>query len=281
MPIRCPDCGRDNRDTANFCVGCGRRELQALVIAPQLQPVLQPTAQPLASGGQAPVVPPPAAALAPSLPPPSPSVRSSSGRRLPWKQAAPILEGAVEIYNQDEVYPPPDHMLALAKIAVGMAVLPLALYFFAGLGMLIILVIVLGGGVILAVFGALIGAFTKLFSLIMPRRCPDDRKITQVHLVVQENNGRQSAVLLYGDYIAGMLHKGDLIKVHGRRQRNGVVRAVRVEVIGTQFAPGAVVGRVVKGKPPFPVFIAAGAWIGAVAAWLLFYLPPILQLMQH
>lgn len=274
MPIRCPDCGRDNRDTANFCVGCGRRELQTLVIAPQpqLQPVPQPAAQ---------LQPPPAAALVPSVPQPSPSAPASPSRRLPWKQAAPILEGTVEVYNQDEVYPPPDRVLALAKIGVGMAVLPLALYFFAGLGILIILVIVLGGGVILAVFGALIGAFTKLFSLIMPRRHPDNRKITQVHLVVQENDGIQSAVLLYGDYIAGMLHKGDLVKVYGRRQRNGVVRAVRVEIIGTQFAPGAVIGRVVKGKPAFPAFVTIGAWIVAVVAWLLFYLPPIMQLIRH
>lgn len=279
MPIRCPDCGRDNRDTANFCIGCGRRDLQMLAMVARAQ-VSQatPPVQPLAPGSPAALGPRPSAALAPQVPP---AAKPAAGRHHWLPARTPILEGVVEIHNQDEVYPPPDRALTLAKIGIGLAVLPLALYFFAGLGILIIVIIALGGGVILAIFGALIGAFTKLFSLIMPRRRPDDRKLTQVHLVVQAHDGTQSAVLLYGDHIAGLLHKGDIVRVYGRRRRNGVVRATRVEVVGMQFAPGMVLQRTVYGKPPFPQSVAMCAWLVALIAWAVLYLPPLLQLIQH
>jgi hypothetical protein len=179
MPIRCPDCGRDNRDTANFCVGCGRRELQVLVSQQPLQPQL---IQPLEPQSPAPLAQRPSVS---HIQQPSASLVAPAARRARGiLTRAPILEGVIEIYNQDEVYPPPNRALALAKLGLGMTVLPVALSFFAGLGLALLVIIVLGGSIILAVFGAMIGAFAKLFSLLMPRRRPDDRKITQVHLVV-------------------------------------------------------------------------------------------------
>jgi hypothetical protein len=159
-------------------------------------------------------------------------------------------------------------------------VLPAALSFFAGLGILLVVIIVLGGGIILAIFGALIGAFAKLFSLLMPRRRPDDRKLTQVSLIIQEQHGGQSAALLYGDHIAGMLHKGDLVEIYGRRERSGVVRAAQVHVVGAQFAAGAVARRVVKGKRTFPLAVTIGVWVAALAAWGVFYVPAIARMLR-
>jgi hypothetical protein len=274
MSIRCPTCGRDNRDTAGFCAGCGRRDLQMLAVQPlpASQPVGQlvaPPAAPLVSQPPAPLVAPPAA---PAGPAPS---------RARWpRRPAPILAGVIESYNQDEVYPPADLALALARIGIAVAVLPAALSFFAGLGILLIVIIVLGGGIILAIFGALIGAFAKLFSLLMPRRRPDDRKCTQVALIIQEQHGGQSAALLYGDHIAGMLHKGDLVEIYGRRERSGVVRAARVNVVGAQFAAGAVARRVVKGKRAFPLAVTIGVWAAALAAWGVFYIPAIMRMLR-
>jgi hypothetical protein len=184
------------------------------------------------------------------------------------------------VYNQDEVYSPPDRALALAKFGMVVAVLPVALSFFAGLGLAVLIIIALGGGIILAIFGAMIGAFAKLFSLFMPRRRPEDRKLTQVHLVVQEGSGMQSAVVLYGDHIAGMLHKGDLVEVYGRRIRDGAIRAWRVRVVGAHFAPGAVMRREVRGRRQFPRFLTIGIWIGALVVWFILYMPAILQLIH-
>lgn len=280
MSIRCHNCGRDNRDTANFCIGCGQRDLQVLAAQPWPQPA-PPAPQPLARRLPAPLRPQPPSTPAPQaaqLPlaanQPTPRIgRVTSVRAL-------VLEGVVEAYNQDEVYPPPDAAQALAKVGVAVAVLPLTLYFFTGIGIVLIVIIVLGGGLILAVFGALIGAFARLFSLIMPRRRPADRKLTQVHMIVQQADGAQIAALLYGDHIAGMLHKGDIVAIYGRLARNGIIRATRVEVVGVQFAPGASARRVVKGRRPFPRLVAAATWLIATAAWLIIYLPPIMQWLQ-
>jgi hypothetical protein len=192
----------------------------------------------------------------------------------------PIIEGVIETSNQDEVYLPGDPSLVLARIAIGVAVLPAALYLFAGVGILLIVIIVLGGGIILAIFGALIGAFAKLFSLLMPRRRPGDRKLTQVYLIIQQQHGGQDAALLYGDHIAGMLHKGDVVAIYGRRERSGVVRAARVEVVGAQFAAGAVARRVVKGKHALPIAVTIGLWVAALAAWLVLYMPAIMRILH-
>src|SRR5262249_7786794 len=150
------------------------------------------------------------AALLQHSAPLAPTRRVSPGAARAGGRSVPILEGIIEIYNQDDVYPPPDHALTLTKMGLFFAALPIVLSFFAGLGIALLVIIVLGGSLILAVFGAAIGAFAKLVFLLMPRRRPVDRKLTQVHLVVQEHDGTQSAVLLYGDHIAGMLHQGDL-----------------------------------------------------------------------
>jgi hypothetical protein len=275
MPIRCPTCGRDNRDTASFCAGCGRRDLQVLAL--QMRPALQHPDL---------LAPPAPAVLAPQTPAPLASqppaaLPSRASRRAGWlRRQHPILQGVIDSYNQDEVYPPNDLALALARVGIAAAILPAALSFFAGLGVLLIVIIVLGGGIILAIFGALIGAFAKLFSLLVPRRRPGDRKLTQVSLIVQEHGGGQDAVLLYGDHIAGMLHKGELVEIYGRRDRSGVVRAARVEVVGVQFAAGAVARRVVKGKRGFPIAVTIGVWAAALVAWGVFYMPTIMRILH-
>jgi hypothetical protein len=275
MSIRCPTCGRDNRDAASFCAGCGQRDLHLLAVQPR--PVSQ---QPglLAPHHPAPLAPQPPGPLV-SQQPAALVAPASVRARLP-RRRAPALEGVIESYNQDEVYAPTDVALVLARIAISVAVLPAALYFFAGLGILLIVIIVIGGGIILAIFGALIGAFTKLFSLLMPRRRPADRKLTQVHLIIQEHHGGQSAALLYGDHIAGMLHKGDMVAIYGRRERSGVVRAARVDVIGAQFAAGTVARRVVKGKRAFPIAVTISIWVVALVAWLVLYVPVIVQILH-
>src|SRR5437867_2326160 len=117
MPIRCPDCGRDNRDTANFCIGCGRHDLQMLAAQAWAPPTPQPAPSPLAPVQLSPLAPqPPLAFVAPHR-----------RRRVLWILAnEPILEGVVEISNQHEVYPPPDRALTLVKLSLVLAVLPIA-----------------------------------------------------------------------------------------------------------------------------------------------------------
>jgi hypothetical protein len=215
-------------------------------------------------------------------PPAAAAPLARRGPRRPgwlWRRS-PLLEGAIELYSQDDVYPPRDPALILVRLGLVLSVLPIALSFFASLGILALVIIALGGGIVLAVFGAVIGAFARLVALIRPRRLPEDRKITQAGLVVQEVNGTQGAVVLYGDHIAGMLHKGDIVAVYGRRQRSGAIRAVKVEVVGAQFAPGAVVRRVVQGRRPFPLVIAIGVWVVTLIVWAAFYAPLIMRVVR-
>jgi hypothetical protein len=48
MPIRCPQCGYENLDDANFCEQCGAKLAAAPVAAPLAAPVVPPTPVPAA-----------------------------------------------------------------------------------------------------------------------------------------------------------------------------------------------------------------------------------------
>jgi hypothetical protein len=267
MPTRCPNCGHDNRDTAHFCVVCGRRDLQLLKPPAQLAPQLTP--QPLAPHQPASLAPPPA----------QPTQSGWRPARPRWR-AQPIVEGVIEASSQDEVYPPTDRAMILTKIGLAAAVMPLALNVLASAGIAALIILALGGGACLAVLGAVFGAFAKLFSLFAPRRRPPERKVTQVDMIVREPGGSESEVVLYGDHVAGRLRRGDLIQVFGRRQPNGAVRATRVIVVGAQFASGSVQRRTIAGMRPLMPAVAILVWIAAASAWLLVYMPLVLRLIR-
>jgi hypothetical protein len=266
MPIRCPNCGHDNRDAARFCVVCGRRDLQ--LPQPPAQMLRPPTPQPLA-----PHVP---AALAP---PARPGQRGWRPGRPRWR-ARPIVEGVIEASSQDEVYTPADRAMVLMKIGLAAAVMPLALNVLAGAGIAALAILALGGGACLAVLGAVFGTFAKLFSLFAPRRRPPERKVTQVSMIIRDPSGSESEVVLYGDHVAGRLRRGDMVQVFGRRERNGAVRATRVVVVGAQLASGNVQRRTIAGIRPLMPAVAIGVWIAAAVAWLLVYMPFILRLIR-
>lgn len=294
MGIRCPDCGRDNAATAKFCAGCGRAGLQATVptaphsvaaARPQAHPAVspqlieQPGAQPLAPHSASPLTSSGQTSLATGQPP---NIGTPAGLKPVQQQRRQhyLVAGHIEQVNETSVPPPRDISWIAVRLAVLAALLPVVLSFFAGIGLAIVVVILLGGWVILTVFGALAAAFGRLIGLMLPKGRARDRDTIQAHFVVEEPGGDQYEVLLYGDHVGGRLHKGDHVEVYGRRRRDGAIRARRVCVVGVQFARGNVQRRTVRGTMGLPAAVALVAWVAALVVWVYFYLPVLIPLIQ-
>jgi hypothetical protein len=130
------------------------------------------------------------------------------------------------------------------------------------------------------VVAVLAGAFFRFVRLFMPRRRPVDRRATQVSIVARQMDGTQRAVVLYGDRVGGMIHKGDIVEVHGRLKRDGVIYAKRVDIVGAQYASGSVPRRTISGDRKLPLFVPLAVWLVVIGVWGYFFLPPLLRLAR-
>ncbi|MBA3944186.1 MAG: hypothetical protein H0X37_06435 [Herpetosiphonaceae bacterium] len=283
MPIRCPNCGRDNRDTANWCAGCGQQGLQQLVaqpvsssssanrvqvLQPRQTPVQQVATPLIPQPHPMPVMPSPVAVT-----PQTPVVQSA-------KQRQALLNGTIETYNENDVYPLRNIRWLLTKIGLGAVVLPFVLSYVMRLSlfaMIIFIVLAVGALVVLGALGGvmrIVGTFVKF---LMPRSKPEQKRLTQVSLGVEDAYQTLHRVVLYGDHVGGMLRKGDIVAVYGKRRRSGVIRARRIVVVGREFARGQVQTIAIRSKLSFPPpIVPLLVWLGAVVAWASIFAPHLL-----
>jgi len=275
MPIRCPNCGFDNRDTAKFCSSCGQQSLSAGAGIDNA-PLHIPPIQPQADGSSAPLVSQISAAVVPiatRMPPATAPTEAPNA-------ASALLTGSVETYNESEVHPPASHSWMLTKVGILAAVLPFVLSFAAGLS-LILLVLVLFGGMValslIAIIGKAFGLVGMVLRLLLPRRGPVGRRTMQVSLGIQDSQQSLHRVVLYGDQIGGLLRQGDIVAVYGRRRRTGWIRAHRVVIIGRQLTTGAVQPVTIKGRRALPWIVPIVIWIATIGVWLWMFSPLLLD----
>jgi len=108
------------------------------------------------------------------------------------------------------------------------------------------------------------------------RRSPRDL-LARTILTVQEHQGKQRSVELYGFDIAGRLHLGQHVTVHGHQERNGIFRAYSVSVVGEEYAEQPMEPYTVPGERSFVPGLAKKIWsVAGFAALALLIVAPLL-----
>lgn len=281
MPIRCPNCGADNRDTAKVCGTCGFRPLQPAVLPPQPGPGTPAQRLP-----QPQPYPPPQPASPPQVPqvwpPPGPPVYQppAPGPLDRLTGTSFIVHGLVQSVNERRDLPPPDWGKVAFSLGVGVIVVPpilgAVISFFASMAAVIVLLTICGLGSLTICIAPFIGLPFVMWGAMRQQKRVE---VPILDLRVWDPDMHQTInVELIGRRRGGSIAQGDEVEVWGGwigGSDSGAARAWRVRVLRTVIGPGpaAQTTTTIQADRPFPWIVTLAVLAVAALVFLVGYLP--------
>jgi hypothetical protein len=285
MPIRCPNCGADNRDTAKVCNTCGFRPLQPPVLPPQSgfgSPQHLPRPQPQLPPQVPQVWPPPGPpAPGPGVGPGRPVYQPPAPGRLDWLTGTGfIVHGLVQSASERRDLSPTDWGKVAFSLGIGVIVVPPILgaliSFFAGMAAVIVLLTICGLGSLTICIAPFIGLpFIMWGAMRREKRV----EVPILDLRVWDPDTHQTInAELVGRRRGGSLAQGDEVEVWGGwtgGPGSGTARAWKVCVLRTVVGPGpaSAAGATIRADRPFPWIVALAMLAVAAFVFVVAYLP--------